>query len=349
MKKYKVGVCGNFDTEHTIANGQTVKTINLWEKTVEIFGTDKVRRLDTFEFKRNPAGWLVRYVRLLRECENVVILPAVSAVKILVPIGSRLKKSCNCKMYYLVVGAWLGKLLKSKKGLLKSVKKLDGVFPETQTLKQELEELGLQRLQIFPNFKKMNILRPNQLVYSREKVFNICFFARVTEQKGIEELIQAVKKVNKKEHLYNLDIYGPVDEEYRERFETLKKSFPPYIKYKGVAESSKAAEIMKDYFLQVFPTKYKTEGIPGSIIDSYCAGVPVVASRWNSCFDIIDDNVTGLTFRFGNYTELEEILVSAAENPDKINNMKMACIKKAEVYDADNAMKILLDRMEAKI
>ena len=38
-----------------------------------------------------------------------------------------------------------------------------------------------------------------------------------------------------------------------------------------------------------------------------------------------------------------------AENPDKINNMKMACIKKAEVYDADNAMKILLDRMEAKI
>ena len=46
--------------------------------------------------------------------------------------------------------------------------------------------------------------------------------------------------------------------------------------------------------MQIFPTRFTTEGIPGSIIDSYYAGVPVLASKWNSFDDVIEDGKTGV-------------------------------------------------------
>jgi len=348
MKKYKVGVCGNFDTVYTIANGQTVKTINLWEKLCETYGEENVARFDTFGFKKKPISSVCRFLKFIKNCENVVMLPAVSAVKILVPIGARFKNKYDCKIHYVVVGAWLGNLLKNKKGLQKSVKKLDSVLVETKTLKAELEELGIEKTMLFPNFKQMEILPENELVYQTELPLKLCFFARVTGQKGVTELVETVKEINKSKAVYVLDIYGPVDDEYREEFEKIKQTFGENINYCGVIESNKARDTVKNYFLQVFPTKFKTEGIPGSIIDSYCAGVPVVASRWNSCHDIVDEGVTGISFELGNFAELKALLEEMSANPGKINEMKKACIEKAKEYDADNAMKILQERMEAK-
>ncbi len=44
---------------------------------------------------------------------------------------------------------------------------------------------------------------------------------------------------------------------------------------------------MKKYDLLLFPTKYYTEGIPGTIIDAYFSGLPVLVSRWENHNDIL--------------------------------------------------------------
>lgn len=51
----------------------------------------------------------------------------------------------------------------------------------------------------------------------------------------------------------------------------------------------KAVEIISKYHYQIFPTRYKTEGIPGSIIDSFFSGTPVIASKWDSVNDVLED------------------------------------------------------------
>lgn len=349
MKKFKVGVCGNFDTEHTIANGQTVKTINLWEKLCEIYGKENVLVFNTYGFKKNPVGSVLRFVKFMKQCENVVMLPAVSAVKVLVPIAVKLKNKNKCKVHYVVIGAWLGKLLKNKNSLLKNVKLLDGVFVETKTLKNELDMLGIEKTYIFPNFKQMEILPGNEMIFQNEHPLKLCFFSRVTEQKGIRELVETIKRINSERAIYKLDIYGPIDEGYRDEFELLKQEFDENISYCGVVESNRTRDVVKNYFLQVFPTKFKTEGIPGSIIDSYCAGVPVIAAEWNSCHDIVDEGETGVSFELGNFEAMEELLLKAAENPEKINNMKLNCLSKAKIYDADNAIKILTSKMGVSV
>ena len=55
---------------------------------------------------------------------------------------------------------------------------------------------------------------------------------------------------------------------------------------------------MKYYFALLFPTRFYTEGIPGTILDAYAAGIPVICSRWESCADVVDDGVTGITYPF---------------------------------------------------
>lgn len=348
MEKFTVGVCGNFDTENTPANGQTVKTVNLRGELEKIYGKGKVKRFNTYGFKKNPIKSVGGFLRLIRECENVVMLPSLGAVKILVPIAAFYKKKYGCRVYYSVIGAWIGKVLKRKRHLLAAMKKLDGIFSETQTLKNELEELGLENVEIMVNFKNMPLQSEQDMPKNYKKPFALCYMSRITEMKGIGELVETIKKVNREEIRFTLDIYGPVEKDYAEHFEGLRKNFPEYIKYKGVASSDKASEILKDSFVQVFPTKYATEGIPGSVIDSYFAGVPVLAARWNSCYDIIDEGITGITFELGNFSQLEERLAEIAENPEKVLAMKPHCLKKAELYNPDNAIKVLTSKMEVK-
>ena len=56
------------------------------------------------------------------------------------------------------------------------------------------------------------------------------------KEKGVEDAIEAVKGVNKAigKEGYTLDIYGQVDEKYKERFEELKKIFPNTFHIEGL-------------------------------------------------------------------------------------------------------------------
>ena len=174
--------------------------------------------------------------------------------------------------------------------------------------------------------------------------YKLCTFSRVIQEKGIEDAIKSVISVNEqlRRTVYTLDIYGPVDQNQTEWFDKLQNSFPKYIKYKGVIESSKSVEVLKDYFALLFPTHYYTEGIPGTVIDAYAAGVPVISSKWESFSDLIDDGITGIGYAFDNTDELTKLLLCMAEQPQIILNLKRACIAKAEKFTPETVVDILV-------
>ena len=118
----------------------------------------------------------------------------------------------------------------------------------------------------------------------------------------------------------------------------LMTNVPNYIKYKGTVDFDKTVQTLKNYDLQLFPTKFKTEGIPGSVVESFFAGVPVVASRWNSFDDVIDDGVTGIGFEFGNYADFKDKLQILISEYESINQMKINCIGVAKEYREQSLM-----------
>ena len=162
-------------------------------------------------------------------------------------------------------------------------------------MKKALYVLVYKNYFIMPNCKNLNILKEDELVYNTEKPYKLCTFSRVMKEKGIEDAVNAVKAVNEKygETIYTLDIYGQVDAEQTDWFENLKNTFPDYVKYGGLVPFDKSVDVLKNYFALLFPTHYYTEGIPGTIIDAYAAGVPVISAKWENFGDIIEENITG--------------------------------------------------------
>ena len=167
------------------------------------------------------------------------------------------------------------------------------------------------------------------------------------KEKGIEDAVDAVKAVNEKygRTVYTLDIYGQVDSEQAKWFEDLKATFPGYVRYKGLVAYDKSVEVLKDYFALLFPTRFYTEGIPGTIIDAYAAGVPVISAKWESFADVVEDGITGIGYEFGIRNELLQILCEIAERPTIISEKKKNCTASAKEFSPDSIMQEILRRI----
>jgi len=96
----------------------------------------------------------------------------------------------------------------------------------------------------------------------------------------------------------------------------------------------------------LFPTKFATEGFPGTILDGFCAGVPVLSARWNSCTDIVEEGVNGITFGFCDFEDMYEKLLYIKENPDIVNSMKNNCIESAKSYSPEVVTSKMLKEMQ---
>lgn len=271
------------------------------------------------------------------------MLPAHNGVKVFVPLFTLLNKRYKRKVFYAVVGGWLPEFIKDRKWLLKFAKRLNKIFVETNKMKENLNELSLDNVEILLNFKDITPIKEEELRDCYKKPYKLCTFSRVMEEKGIEDAISVVEKINREnnEIIYSLDIYGPIDAGYSERFRELEKSFPDYIKYKGCVDSNRSVEVLKDYYLLLFPTRFKTEGIPGTVIDALASGLPVVASKWDNYADILIDKYNSFLFNLGDAKGLEKILLDL-KNINLVLKIKKNTLISVEKFEKSVAMSILL-------
>ena len=348
MKKIKkIAVIGHFGEGFNLLNGQTVKTQIQTNELAEEFGEDEVIKFDTHgKFAIIKAPFIA--FSALKKAKNVLIFPAHNGVRVYAPLLVFFRRFFpKRKLHYSIVGGWLPKMLGKKKGLLKTLKRFDGLYAETVTLKQKLNELGLYNVSVVPNCKNLEVLAKEELVYQSGEPYRLCTFSRVMKEKGIEDAVNAVKAVNEQAGgiVYALDIYGQIDSGETEWFESLKNCFPEYVNYKGEVGYDKSTEVLKNYFALLFPTRFYTEGVPGTIIDAYAAGIPVISARWESFSDIVDDGVTGFGYEFGNVSDLTRRLVAMAEDPETVDKMKSDCLKKSSDFIPRSALKNLIENL----
>ncbi len=348
-RKARVAVIGHFAFGKECFDGQTVKTKIVTDELGKQLGNDEVLKLDTAGGKSTLLKAPFQSLKALKKAKNVIIFPAHNGVRVYVPLLSFFRKFFkNRKLHYVVIGGWLPEFLKTRKSLAKKLKRFDEIYVETNTMKRALEEQGFTNIVIMPNCKDLKILKPEELVYPTGEPYKLCTFSRVMKEKGIEDAVNVVKEVNEEagRTIYTLDIFGQVDAAQVQWFEDLKTTFSDYVKYKGVVDYDKSVEVLKNYFALLFPTRFYTEGIPGTIIDAYAAGVPVISAKWESFSDIIDEGATGFSYEFNNVTDLIKRLGYVANNANCITDLKLNCLEKSRDYLPYALSKILIERLE---
>ena len=340
----KVCVIGHFGFGKNMLNGQTIKTKNVTDELARQLGADQITKIDTHGGLKVLPIILVQMVRAFMQCENIIILPAHNGIKIFVPMCVWLNRVYCRKLHYIVIGGWILSYLEKNQRLEELLKHFNGIYVETNTMKKALNRSGFNNVYIVPNFKDIKIIGKNEFPKEYKQPYKLCVFSRVMKEKGIEEAVNAVNEINRKhgQVVYTLDIYGQIDSEQVTWFENLEKNFTKSVRYCGAVSSSESVSVLKDYYLLVFPTKFYTEGIPGTIIDAYSAGVPVVSAKWESFSDIVLEGITGFGFEFNNYIGFVELLESLIDTSSVIN-MKQKCIDEAKKYKGSNAIRSLIN------
>ena len=95
----------------------------------------------------------------------------------------------------------------------------------------------------------------------------------------------------------------------------------------------------------LFPTRFFTEGVPGTFIDAYAAGLPVVASSWESVADVLIEGRTGYAYPFGDVDALVALLLRIACQPELITRLRTHCVSEALRYQPEQAIRPFIQRL----
>jgi glycosyltransferase involved in cell wall biosynthesis len=126
------------------------------------------------------------------------------------------------------------------------------------------------------------------------------FIGRLSEEKGIDCLLEAVKltglklKIGGNGHLINN--IKDISEKYSN------------IQYLGSLEKEQVLQCMQECTALIFPSVWY-EGMPMTIIEAFSQGLPVIASSIGAMSSMVIDGYNGLLFDAGNSIDLQSRLI----------------------------------------
>lgn len=288
--------------------------------------------IDTDNYSKRFISIILKFIINYRKTNKIVICSSSpGASKIL-----KFLRIINCKkeIYYFVAGGVIADKIEEGIYDIRNYKSIKKIFVESIYLKNQMSSLGLNNVEQMNNFRCISNFNNN---YKKTSTIKFVYWGRVIKQKGIEQAIELIKKLKSKNYNVSLDIIGQCDDEY---LLSLSDKFNSYIKYKGsiVPNGKLEYETLSKYDIKIFPTYYPNEGLPGAIIDSYIAGLAVIASNWKYAKEYINENQNGIIFEYKNYDDMYLKTKWMIDNK-KIAEFKKESLKLSKKYDLNYVLK----------
>lgn len=333
-----IAIVGHFGGNKKFNDGQTIKTLTIYSALNKL---DKISvdRVDTYYVRHNPFVFMWQMMKAILKDEKFIILLSSNGRKVLFPVFYVLSKYFYKKVFHYAIGGRLYREISNNRKWRKYVNSFNGNWMESRELVTKLRQIGVTNAIFMPNFKNLRVSDENQKQETFPP-FRFCTFSRVMDEKGIGDAIQAIYNINKryKKDIALLDIYGPIEENYLDQFRSLVDGCNA-VSYGGIIPANESVNTLSSYFALLFPTHWRHEGIPGTIIDALTSGVPIIARKWQYCNEMITDGKTGFVYDFDKPDLLEKCIERAIKDPEKIIQMKANCRAEAQKYSEEYVMK----------
>ena len=147
----------------------------------------------------------------------------------------------------------------------------------------------------------------NLPVEKKEKNFQFLFFGRIISEKGILDLVEAIKFINKKISNISFLLIGDTDEndkKYKQISQYINNSQGLFT-YKKHTDN--IGKYIKNSDCVILPSH--REGMPRSLLEAASYGVPIIASDVPGCNDIIINKKTGLLFKAKDPSDIVDKLI----------------------------------------
>ena len=326
-------IIGNYGKDNKV-DGQIMRTRTVYNSVKnKYYPKYKVEEINTAN--KNIILYIKACVKIIK-AYRIIIMPAYSALKPMLFLIKLL--GASKKTIHIAIGGWLDQYI-NKPCWKKIENDLMAILVQLETLKKSLETKGLTNVVYFPNYRQecgeiLNI-KPKTELYKK-----FVFYSRIIPEKGIFDAIDAINTLDKDEKGYSLDIYGPIDEKFKDEFLAKIKNSSNII-YHGALKQGEILTTLNKYDALIFPTYYKGEGFPGTILESYMAGVPVIASDWKYNSEIIENEVTGLICEPHSAQSIVNCIKKLNNNIEKYKNMPLNCKINSEEFSEKKVEPIL--------
>ena len=208
---------------------------------------------------------------------------------------------------------------------------------ESPEVKQQFPADFHPKIGVFPCLKHIFPV-PNDAPYQHKDVLKLLFFSRVIKSKGVLEILDATIKANQTKVRFDLSIAGDItaEPETDALIQAAAEKYP-FIHFLGPFFTIQGKESyirFSSYDLHVFPSQFFHECAPGSVIDSFIAGVPTLSSKFHSY-----ENLLNPTFAYFVEKPVSANLVTALfsiyEDQEALWNKRKMCQAEASKYSFD--------------
>ena len=346
MKK-RIAIIGHFADKKEFYDGQTVSTRLLRNVLEKSNAFKKICKVDTYNYRKNFLKVIFSWLYSQFSCSYIIVMLSGDGLKFFCPLLYYSNKIFKRKIFHRVIGGELDSFLTRNPKCIKYMNSFEVNWVQSEKLVKKLESMGIENAEYLENFRDITPVKLSNESKKFEKPFKFCTFCRVSKSKGIGLAIESVAKVNEilGDDTAVLHIYGPIEDIYEEEFNALLDKHKSCVEYKGSVPSEEATNILKDYYMHLFPTTWSGEGFPGTLIDCYNAALPTIASDWAYNTELITEDETGYLYDWQKPELLTQKIIKSIENKDNIWHMKKNCLKEAEKYKSEAVAKKIIKRI----
>lgn len=347
MGKDAIAVIGRMAIGTILLDGQTVKTNTLCQELRVRYPDREFVFVDVYQYKKRIIPILLGTLKAFFRCEHIFVLLSRNGRRFFFPLLTGLNRIFRRRMYHNVIGGALpGEAAKSK-SLRRQLNRFQVNWVEFSQMADELRKAGVTNAEVLPNFKRLQILQPEEQNREHREPYVFSMFSRVMRDKGMTAAAQAVCEVNKRlgRIAAVVHIYGPVEEDYREEFDLVLQTHSDCVRYLGCIPQDQSVEALRCSFMLLFPSVYRGEGMPGTIIDAFSAGLPVIATNWHFNGELVRNGETGYCYDWQCPHLLTEHILHAVTHPEEVDAMRQACLTEAKKYAPDTVMKQIEQKM----
>ncbi len=219
----------------------------------------------------------------------------------------------ECLLKKCVKNSWEKSLLNTIEmylhhSLLKIYDKVDTFISPSKFLKEKVAEMGFKgHVEYLPNFVDLNSFHPDYGCKDK----SIIYFGRLSSEKGLFTLIDAIKRLPK--ILLKIVGDGPI----REDLETaIQKNNLSNVKSLGYLTGNSLKQEISRSEAVVVPSEWY-ENNPRSVIEGFALGKPAIGARIGGIPELVIDNKTGLSFESGNSEDLKDKIRVLTDDPAK--------------------------------
>lgn len=173
----------------------------------------------------------------------------------------------------------------------------------------------------FPTTRDLEPLAKSEVQACRRFVF----ISQLRPEKGWREAVRASSELPVG---CSLSVYGPLMPG------TDLQVFGDSIcaEYRGPISPKDVPKVLSEHDALVFPTFYSGEGIPGIVIEALQSGLPVIATRWGTIPEVIEDEVCGILVEPQEVDELATAMRRFVDNPELYREMSKAALRRGDGY-----------------